>query len=125
MSRTTQQRTAIRAAIESAGRPLTPQETLDAASAEVPGLGIATVYRALSAGVDEGWLKAVEFATGPTRYELADLQHHHHFRCEVCDKVYDLHGCPGNLQRLLPEGFTLSDHDIVLHGTCDRCNADA
>ncbi len=123
MSRSTQQRTAIRAAIEAAGRPLSPNEVLDAASVEVPGLGIATVYRALSAGQEEGWLKAVELATGPTRYEVANLGHHHHFRCNVCDRVFDLKGCPGNLKGLLPMGFELDDHDIVLHGRCADCAA--
>ncbi len=123
MSRNTAQREAIRSAIESAGRPLAPQEVLDAASSAAPGLGIATVYRALSAGVEGGWLQPVEMATGPTRYELAHLGHHHHFRCNVCDRVFDLDGCPGNLKMLLPPGFELDDHDIVLHGRCADCAA--
>jgi Fur family ferric uptake transcriptional regulator len=121
MSRTTTQRTAIRAAIEAAGRPLSPQEVLDAASTDAPGLGIATVYRALSSGVAEGWLQAVELPTGPTRYEPAHLKHHHHFRCQTCDRVFDLKGCPGNLRKMLPPGFVLDDHDIVLHGKCAEC----
>ncbi|MEM1098543.1 MAG: transcriptional repressor [Planctomycetota bacterium] len=121
MSRTTQQRTAIRTAIEASDGPLTPQEVLAAATRTVPGLGIATVYRALSAGVDEGWLQTVHLPTGPARYELAELGHHHHFRCTACDRVFDLEGCPGNLKDLLPPGFELEHHDITLHGKCADC----
>jgi Fur family ferric uptake transcriptional regulator len=121
MARRTEQREAIRTAIEKAGRPLSPQEVLERAQKHVPGLGIATVYRALSTGAEEGWLKPVELANGPTRYEKAGLHHHHHFRCRSCDKVYDLDGCPGDLKKLLPRGFTLEDHDIVLYGRCRHC----
>ncbi|MEM8783067.1 MAG: transcriptional repressor [Planctomycetota bacterium] len=121
MPRHTAQRTAIRAAIEAADGPLTPQEVLDAATPDAPGLGIATVYRALSAGVEDGWLQAVHLPIGPTRYEPAHRQHHHHFRCTACDRVFDLQGCPGNLQELLPPGFQLEQHDITLHGKCAKC----
>ena len=44
MERSTRQRTAIRETLAEAGRPLSPQEILTAAHAQVPGLGIATVY---------------------------------------------------------------------------------
>lgn len=125
MSRSTQQRTAIRTVIEASKGPLTPQEVLTAATPDAPGLGIATVYRALSAGVEEGWLQAVPLPTGPTRYELANLGHHHHFHCNICDKVYDLDGCLGNLEGLLPAGFELDGHDILLHGRCADCVASA
>ena len=54
MERNTRQRSAIRDAIAQAQRPLLPQEVLEAARTEVPGLGIATVYRNLKALVEEG-----------------------------------------------------------------------
>ncbi len=123
MERRTPQRDAIRQAVEKADRPLSPQEILDAAGAEVRGLGIATVYRAVKAGVDEGWLKPVDLPGGPTRYEPAGKQHHHHFECVRCHRVFDLDGCPGNLNQLLPAGFTLEDHEVLLFGHCDTCTA--
>jgi hypothetical protein len=52
MERSTRQRSAIRSAIDAAGRPLSPQEVLDAAQAEVPGLSQATVYRNLKLLLD-------------------------------------------------------------------------
>lgn len=121
MERSTRQRTAIRAAIVAAKRPLSPQEILDAARAAVPALGIATVYRNLRAMADEGEVLAVTLPGEMPRYEAAGHAHHHHFQCNVCHRVFDVHECPGNLARLAPRGFTVESHDITLYGRCSDC----
>lgn len=125
MERNTRQRAAIRSAIEQAQRPLLPQEVLEAAQAEVPGLGIATVYRNLKALVDDGELRVVELPGENPRYELAGHEHHHHFQCTRCDKVFDVHACPGDLSRMAPAGFVVEDHDLTLYGRCSDCAAPA
>ncbi len=109
-------------AIRNAGRPLSPQEILEETQEEIPGLGLATVYRNVKAMVDSRWLKPVELPGSPDRYELAGQDHHHHFHCRHCDKVYDVEGCPGNLSSITPEGFVLESHEIVLYGSCPDCN---
>jgi Fur family ferric uptake transcriptional regulator len=119
--RTTAQRTAIRETIDHADRPLSPQEVLDLASAELPALGIATVYRALKTGVEEGWLTPVDLPNGPTRYEPAGKKHHHHFECTQCSAVFDVEGCPGRLAPLVPPGAELTGHEIILYGRCADC----
>jgi Fur family transcriptional regulator, ferric uptake regulator len=121
MERDTAQRRAIRAALLEADRPLSPKEVLDGAQTDVPGLGIATVYRNLKAFVDDGWLTPVELPGEAPRYEVAGKKHHHHFMCRSCDRVYELHGCPGNLQAVVPRGFSLEDHEVVLYGRCEAC----
>lgn len=117
--RNTSQRRAIRQAIDDAGRPLDANEVL--AASDVEGLGLATVYRTLKLGVEEGWLATVDLPNAPTRYEMAGKQHHHHFECRTCQRVFEVHGCPGNLKPLVPEGFTLEDHEVILYGLCDQC----
>jgi Fur family ferric uptake transcriptional regulator len=119
--RHTQQQAAIRAALQEADRPLDAQEVLAAAKEAAPTLGLATVYRALKAGAEAGWLKPVELPGGATRYELAGKAHHHHFECRQCQRVFDVAGCPGQLQTLTPAGFTLEGHEVVLYGLCDQC----
>lgn len=121
MERNTRQRSAIREAIERADRPLLPQEVLEGAQADVPGLGIATVYRNLKALVDEGELKPVNLPGENVRYEVAGHRHHHHFQCNACQRVFDVHACPGDLSRLAPPGFTVDDHDLTLYGRCRDC----
>lgn len=121
MERNTRQRDAIRAAIAQADRPLLPQEVLDAAQQEVPGLGIATVYRNLKALVEEGELQAVNLPGENPRFELVGHKHHHHFQCRTCQRVFDVHGCPGDLSNLAPKGFVVEDHDLTLYGRCTHC----
>lgn len=121
MDRNTNQRRAIREAMEAAGRPLSPMELLEAAKAHAPKLGIATVYRTVKSLVEEGWLKTVELPGHPPRYELSHIAHHHHFHCTHCGRVFDVPGCPGDLKGLAPAGFSVERHDIVLYGRCPEC----
>lgn len=124
MERNTRQRAAIRAALESAGRPLLPQEVLEAAQTEVPALGLATVYRTLKDLVEEDALRVVHLPGENPRYEVAGHHHHHHFQCTRCQRVFDIAACPGDLAPLAPRGFTVEDHEITLYGRCDECNAE-
>ena len=121
MERNTRQRTAIRDAISKAGRPLTPQEVLDAAREDAPGLSIATVYRNLRALADDGTLRTVMLPGENARYEPAGGGHHHHFQCLGCQRVFEVLACPGDLSALAPPGFTVEDHDLTLYGRCSEC----
>jgi Fur family ferric uptake transcriptional regulator len=121
MERSTRQRSAIRSAIERAQRPLSPQEVLAEAQAEVPALGLATVYRNLKLLVDAHEVTPVTLPGDSPRYEAAHLKHHHHFQCTACERVYDVHQCPGNLARMAPPGFTVERHELTLYGRCAAC----
>lgn len=125
MRRKTQQRDAIRTALQDAGRPLSPQEILDDARGQVPGLAIATVYRNVRALVDSGWLTEVALPGAPSRYEVADKDHHHHFHCRACDRVYEIEDCPGSFKNLAPDGFKPENHEIILYGLCAECVPEA
>lgn len=124
MHRQTRQRDAIRAALASAGRPLGPQEVLAAARGLQPGLGIATVYRTLKALTEEGSLRVVELPGTAARYEVAGKSHHHHFHCRSCDGVFEVEACPAGIRGLLPGGFRLEEHEIILYGRCAGCEED-
>jgi len=121
MQRQTRQRDAIRAALHAAARPLSPQELLSAARRVLPALGIATVYRTVKALLAEGALHAVELPGAPARYELAGKRHHHHFHCRACDGVFEVEACPAGIRRILPGGFRLERHEIILYGLCAGC----
>ncbi|MCA0374743.1 MAG: transcriptional repressor [Gemmatimonadetes bacterium] len=123
MERNTKQRDAIRHVFEKTARPLGPAEVLEAGRAEVSKLGIATVYRTINSLVESGWLVPVELPGEPPRYEIAGAAHHHHFRCRDCARVFEIHGCPGDLSDLTPAGFMLESHEVVLYGKCARCAA--
>ena len=119
--RDTRQRDAIRQALLDAGRPLAVNELHVLAQEKVAGLGIATVYRNLKDLQAEGRLGQVDLPGEPPRWELVPEGHHHHFLCRTCNKLFEIHDCPEDLQRLLPQGYTLEEHDILLRGQCGDC----
>ena len=72
--RDTKQRAAISDAFKNAGfRILSVAEVLEIASAKVPNLGIATVYRNIGAMIDAGTISPVVLPGQPNRYALSDL----------------------------------------------------
>lgn len=92
-----------------------------AAAAGVPGIGLATVYRALKSLISGGEVVTVELPGDTPRYELAHTHHHHHFHCRTCGGVFEVPGCPGDLSALAPSGFAVDGHEVVLYGRCEGC----
>lgn len=121
--RTTKQRNAIKDVFIRHKRPLNTREILHSARDFVPGLGIATVYRTVNTLLAEGWLVRIEVPGNAVCYERAGKDHHHHFLCKDCRKVYDLPGCILSRKPGVPKGFILEDHDIILYGVCKACTA--
>lgn len=120
--RNTRQKEAIRAAIQAAGRPLSPEEILLLAQETVQRLSLATVYRNIASLQRDGWLSAVTLPGMPARYEVAGKAHHHHFHCSECGKVYELEGCGFEFHAKLPKGFMAAAHELLLLGRCAACN---
>lgn len=123
MQRATKQRAAINRVFDKATGPLTPEDVLAQARQSVPGLGMATVYRALNAFLEQRSIVTVDIPGQSSRYEKAGLKHHHHFLCTVCKKVFELPGCSysGHGDSSLPKGFILEGHEVTLYGKCRSC----
>lgn len=121
MRRETRQRRAIRRTLEEAGHPLSPKELLEGGRKYVAGLGIATVYRNLKTLLDDGSITSVELPGEAPRYEMSGKDHHHHFHCRECDRVYEVDGCPSDIRSVTPDGFRVESHEFVLYGLCGTC----
>lgn len=121
MGKNTVQRQLIQGVFSSSNHPLGPNEVHRAAQCSLQKLGVATVYRAIKDLLEEKWLVSVDLPGEPARYERAGKQHHHHFHCNNCDRVYEAEGCSLNLQGLVPQGFQLTTHELVLYGSCADC----
>ncbi|HLX27555.1 MAG TPA: transcriptional repressor [Casimicrobiaceae bacterium] len=119
--RSTRQRGAIESVLRGTDRPLTPPEVHRAAHEMAPGLGLATVYRTLKLLIAEGTVLAINLPGESARFEMAQISHHHHFRCNRCRRVYDIPGCPGDMRRMAPRGFKVEGHDVILYGQCSGC----
>jgi Fur family transcriptional regulator, ferric uptake regulator len=121
--RRTRQREIIARVIREATGPLTVPQIHERAQGEMPSLGIATVYRTIKLLQEAAQIETVILPTGETRYEAADLGHHHHFHCRACDEVYDLSACPVEVpaDRQVSRGFTVERHELTLYGLCPDC----
>ena len=150
MERHTRQRQAVVDALARSGQALSPQDLLEQAKAAVPSLNLSTVYRQIKGLQDAGQIVRVELPGQPPRFEIAANekasapavhehgahekshhahaphadaapQHHHHFHCTACDRVYPIHACPGPMNNLAPPGFEVQHHDLTLRGRCASC----
>jgi len=89
-----------------------------------------TIYRTLATYLEKGILHKVLDDVGAMKYALcaeschSDHYHAHdhiHFKCNVCGNttcVEDIH--VPTLQ--LPQGFKMSEMNILIQGTCPSCN---
>ena len=122
MPHKTQQRSSILEVLDEIGRPVTPSELLDYSSVKSPGLGLATVYRALKQLVETGKVRKIKISGVPPHYEVLYEKHHHHFFvCEECQTMSVLAGCSGGFKRLLPAGSKMTSHEVVIYGECQDC----
>jgi Fur family ferric uptake transcriptional regulator len=69
----------------------------------------------------------VEIGDGGSRYEpiLPGGEHHHHAVCDTCGRVtaFEDDRLEQALERLAGRlDHSMSGHDIVIHGACDRCS---
>jgi Fur family peroxide stress response transcriptional regulator len=103
----------------------TATEVFIRAKKSMPSISLATVYNSLETLVAAGLVKQVHVDREPTRY-CPNLEEHGHFVCDTCGEVVDI-ALPAEHTRQwsLPEGFTVTHHEISLRGTCAHCAADA
>ncbi|CAA9554987.1 MAG: Peroxide stress regulator; Ferric uptake regulation protein; Fe2+/Zn2+ uptake regulation proteins [uncultured Thermomicrobiales bacterium] len=125
MIRQTKPREIIIKTIERAEGPVAVEEIHARAAGELPGLGIATVYRTLKLLLAQERIAVVEFPGEPPHYEPAGRGHHHHFRCLSCNRWMEMgeRGCivPWLDGSILPGGYLVEGHRISLYGRCPNC----
>ncbi len=132
MERQTRQREAVLASLAASGRAMSPPEICELARGEVPRLNLSTVYRQLRGLQESGEVLRVDLPGQPARFEVLRKQgrarasqHHHHFHCVVCTRVFPIHKCPGSMKDLAPRGFRVEHHHLTLHGRCADCAVSA
>lgn len=111
--------------LASLGGAFTAEDLHTAVSALRPGIGVATVYRAVTAMAEAGSLAPVGARDGSTLYtRCAGGKHHHHLVCTGCGTVVSV-ACPvdGPLVRSAREaGYTVTAHEVTLYGLCPTCS---
>lgn len=88
-----------------------------------------TLYRTLKSFEEKGIIHKAVDGTITQKYAICesncDENHHHdqhvHFHCEKCQNTF----CMENVfvpDILLPNGFKVSSTNMVVNGTCEKCN---
>ncbi len=120
--RFTEPRWKVAESVLRAGLHLDSREIVSAVKRNNPGVGEATVYRAIHLLCDAGILEeSHQSAGGRTVYEIAGEEHHDHVLCSDCGEVFEFHD--EELERLQEkiatrQGFSLLSHRHVLVGRC-------
>jgi len=122
MKRRTIQKTAIEEVFRKQGRPLGVEEILKYGRRIVKSLNQATVYRNLKRLSEEGLVRQINHPSLGTLYELTDKDHHHHFHCHACNRLFELPGCALRDDEIVPPNFHVEDHEIFLFGICPSCS---
>lgn len=82
---------------------------------------VATVYRAVAAMEDSGFVTRVGSKAGSALYARCGVEgHHHHIVCDGCGRVAAA-DCPLPKQTAAAQGFTITRHEVTLYGLCPDC----
>jgi Fur family transcriptional regulator, ferric uptake regulator len=89
-------------------------------------VGRASVYRVLDELESLGLVSRVDIGDGVARYEAQRhaAEHHHHLVCDGCGRLtpFQDDALEQAIRRLAERvSFDVSDHDVTLHGCCERC----
>jgi Fur family ferric uptake transcriptional regulator len=91
--------------------------------------GVATVYRAVSALLESGWLERVGVRDGSALVARchAGGGHHHHVVCDGCGRIEatpcPVHAVPDAGASSESGGFVITRHEVTLYGLCPTCAA--
>jgi Fur family ferric uptake transcriptional regulator/Fur family peroxide stress response transcriptional regulator len=121
--RLTPQRRAVLDVLRAAPDHPTAAEVIQRVREISPGIGPATVYRALGRLVETGQASELALGDGAARYD-ANTTRHDHLVCDGCGRAVDVDvPVPRELtHRLATETqFEITSYDLKFHGLCPTC----
>ncbi|NLT26550.1 MAG: transcriptional repressor [Microbacteriaceae bacterium] len=122
--RRTWQRDAVREALQQQPGFVTAQELHRLIEDGGQRIGLATVYRALAALVDDDLADTIRAEDGDRYRFCATEDHHHHLMCRRCGATVEITGDAVELwaaQIAAEHGFTQVTHEFDVFGLCRAC----
>lgn len=120
-----EQRRGILGVFWEAGKHLTANELYSLTRKKYPGIGFATIYRALKLFCECGLCRELKTEEGIVRYErLYGNKHHDHLICTKCGRLVEVVDLKiEKLQEKLfqAHGFHPQRHRMELYGVCRKC----
>jgi Fur family transcriptional regulator, ferric uptake regulator len=110
--------------LQTYARPLSLQELHVRVRERLPRTAYSTVYRVISRLEAETKVNRVDWRERGSRYEWAELPHHHHIVCGICGRSVDIDDADlGFSEEKIRSatGFLVNHHSIELEGICPDC----
>lgn len=123
-ARSTRQRTAISALLETLDDFRSAQELHDELRERGENIGLTTVYRTLQAMAAAGQVDTLRADTGESVYRRCSEHHHHHLVCRSCGATVEVgdREVEAWAARVAAEhGFSDVSHTIEIFGMCNDC----
>jgi Fur family ferric uptake transcriptional regulator len=123
--RSTRQKRALAAVLESADGFRSAQELHAELQAQGENVALTTVYNQVRALADAGELDALRTDDGETRYRRCTSgEHHHHLVCRHCGTAIEIEG--PEVERWAAQtarrfGYSDITHTVEILGTCPNC----
>jgi len=116
------QRLAVLACLEKTKKHPTADQVLISVRKSFPTVSRATVYNTLEALTHAGLILQITVDPAVSRYD-ADLGPHAHFRCRVCNTVYDVGMDEAFDRDSHVEGHHIEAVRTYAYGVCGKCLA--
>ncbi|WP_435278253.1 Fur family transcriptional regulator [Rhodococcus yananensis] len=122
--RSTRQRSAIVALLDSTDEFRTAQELHDELRRHGEGIGLTTVYRTLQSLAESGSVDVLRTDSGESIFRRCSSGHHHHLVCRHCGFTVEVDG--PEVERWSyaiaeDNGFSDVSHTIEIFGSCRTC----
>jgi Fur family ferric uptake transcriptional regulator len=123
--RLTEPRRTVASAVESRNGHFTAAALVADARARQPGIGRATVFRALDLFMELDVVERIDLPTGEHAYVACQPElHHHHVVCSQCGRTTEIddRGIRGITKKIARRtGYRIEQHRVELFGTCPAC----
>lgn len=126
--RLTESRRAVAELVDRRSGHFSAADLVADAHAERPGIGRATVFRALELFQELGVIERIDLPSGEHAYVVCEPEHHHHVICSNCGRSADIddRGIRAATRKIAKRtGYRIDTHRVELFGLCPTCAAAA
>jgi Fe2+ or Zn2+ uptake regulation protein len=106
------------------GKHMTAEQVALAARDRVGAISTQAVYDVLGALTRSGFVRRIEPAGSPARYETRVGDNHHHVVCRSCGAISDVDCVVGDPPCVTPAdagGFVVDEAEVTFWGLCPDC----
>jgi Fur family ferric uptake transcriptional regulator len=114
--------------VVSEGKHVTAEQVAQAARERIGAISTQAVYDVLGALTRGGFVRRIEPAGSPARYETRVGDNHHHVVCRSCGAISDIDCVVGDPPCVRPAdagGFVVDEAEVTFWGLCPDCQTTA